>query len=149
MAPRGAPVLVHDVLGEVRAGQDFRRVLADGNATQLVAMALTPGESLGVERHDGVEQVFLVLEGDGIARLGDSPSKARRLSPGDGLIVPGGTRHDIKAGPAGMRLLTLYAPPRHPPGTRHRTRDDAVIGEADRHIGKALVHFLRGMRSDQ
>jgi mannose-6-phosphate isomerase-like protein (cupin superfamily) len=48
--------------------------------------------------------------------------------------VPAGTRHDIRnTGEKRLRLVTIYSPPHHPPGTVHATRGDAMRAEAAGH----------------
>jgi mannose-6-phosphate isomerase-like protein (cupin superfamily) len=44
---------------------DFRRVLYTGKHSQLVLMALKPGEEIGSEVHDTVDQFFRFEEGEG------------------------------------------------------------------------------------
>jgi mannose-6-phosphate isomerase-like protein (cupin superfamily) len=47
----------------------FRRVLFTGKHTQLVVMCLQPGEAIGKEVHNGVDQFFRVEQGGGEVRL--------------------------------------------------------------------------------
>ena len=44
---------------------DFRRVLYTGKNLQLVLMSLKPGEDIGEEVHDNVDQFFRIEEGSG------------------------------------------------------------------------------------
>jgi mannose-6-phosphate isomerase-like protein (cupin superfamily) len=44
--------------------------------------------------------------------------------------VPAGTRHNfINTGDGPLRLVTVYAPPEHPPGTVHQTKEEADAAE--------------------
>ncbi len=45
---------------------DFRRVLYTGHYSQLVLMRLVPGEEIGEETHDDVDQFFRFEEGEGV-----------------------------------------------------------------------------------
>jgi len=46
------------------------------------------------------------------------------------VFVRAGTRHNfVNTGPHQLRLITMYAPPQHPPGTVHQTKEDADAAE--------------------
>lgn len=111
-----------------RENKDFRRVVATGPHAQVVLMCLRPGEAIGAEVHADTDQVFIVAKGRGEAVLAGT---RQPLDKGALLLVPAGTRHDIRnTGEKRLRLVTIYAPPHHPPGTVHATREDAVAAEA-------------------
>ena len=45
---------------------------------------------------------------------------------GDVIFVPAGTWHNvINAGNTPLKLYSIYAPPHHPRGTIHRTKEEA------------------------
>ncbi len=115
------------------ANRDFRRVLFTGKHAQLVVMCLGPGEEIGAEVHDHVDQFFRVEEG--AARFVLKGKEARTVRDGGAVVVPAGTRHNVvnasKRKP--LRLYTIYSPPNHPPGTVHRTRADAEAAERAGH----------------
>jgi mannose-6-phosphate isomerase-like protein (cupin superfamily) len=118
-----------DSVGELaRENKDFRRVVATGPHAQVVLMSLRPGEAIGEEVHEDTDQVFLVAKGSGEAVVAGA---RQPMHKGALLLVPAGTRHDIRnTGEKRLRLVTIYAPPHHPPGTVHATRDDALRAEA-------------------
>ena len=102
---------------------DFRRVLSTGPHAQLVVMSLPAGGEIGEEVHDGVDQVLSIVEGSGEAILDDVPTQ---IGDGDLVLVPAGTKHNIRnVGSADLKLYTVYAPPQHPDGTVHRNRAEA------------------------
>ena len=110
-----------------RESDDFRREVATGEHSQVVVMTLPPGEEIGEEVHEGIDQILLFVEGDCEALVGD---ERRRVRADELVFVPGGTRHNfvnIADGP--LRLVTVYAPPEHPPGTVHRTKAEADAAE--------------------
>ena len=108
--------------------EDFRRVVATGAHSQLVLMCLQPGEAIGEEVHADTDQIFFVAKGEGEAVL---EGASQPLEKGAMLLVPAGMRHDIRnAGDKRLRLVTIYAPPHHPQGTVHHTREDALRAEA-------------------
>ena len=56
-----------DVARMARENEDFRRVLFTTERSQLVLMALEPGEEIGEEVHEGIDQVLAFVEGEGEA----------------------------------------------------------------------------------
>ena len=52
------------------------------------------------------------------------------VGPGEFAFVHAGTRHNVvNVGDEPLRLVTIYAPPHHAPGTVHRTRAEAEAAE--------------------
>jgi mannose-6-phosphate isomerase-like protein (cupin superfamily) len=110
-----------------RDNADFRRVLSTGPHAQLVVMSIPAGEEIGEEVHDDVDQVLSIVGGHGEAVLDDVP---RRIGDGDLVLVPAGTKHNVRnVGNGDLKLYTVYAPPEHPDGTIHRTRAEADAAE--------------------
>jgi len=106
-----------------RDNADFRRVLSTGPHAQLVVMSIAAGGEIGEEVHDDVDQVISIVDGSGEAVLDDVPTQ---IGDGDLVLVPAGTKHNIRnVGSADLKLYTVYAPPQHPDGTVHRTRAEA------------------------
>jgi mannose-6-phosphate isomerase-like protein (cupin superfamily) len=120
---------VADVFAIARRSADFRQVLATTEHTQLVVMTLPPGGEIGEEVHHGIDQTLLVVAGQGRAVLDGEPSP---IGPGHVVVVPAGTRHNIVSGDAEpLRLVTVYGPPDHRPGTVHHTKADADADSGD------------------
>jgi mannose-6-phosphate isomerase-like protein (cupin superfamily) len=121
---------IFDMWKSARDNELFRSVLFTGEHAQVVAMTLCPGESIGEEVHE-VDQLFVLIEGLAAVDVNGARSV---LGPGALVYVPAGCSHDIGAtGSGGLRLLTIYAPPQHAPGTVHRTRDEALAAEELEH----------------
>ena len=103
-----------------RENKHFRRVLDTTPHLQVVLMTIPKGEEIGEEVHHGHDQFFRIEEGKAVAVI---DGKRRVLHDGDAILVPQGTRHNvINAGKGPLKLYTLYAPPRHMPGTVQHTR---------------------------
>jgi len=52
------------------------------------------------------------------------------VGPNDLVFVKAGTRHNfVNSGDRPLRLVTIYAPPEHEPGTLHATKEDADAAE--------------------
>lgn len=116
---------------------NFRTVLFTGSATQLTVMRLAPGEEIGVEMHDHIDQFIRVEEGSARVTFGpskDEVAETHELEDDWAVIIPGGTWHNvINTGVGDLKLYSLYSPPEHPDGTVHVTKADADAAEAAEH----------------
>lgn len=109
----------------------FRQVLYTGKYAQLVVMCLQPGEEIGNEVHDTVDQFFRIEAGE--AKFIFRGAEEHTVGAGDAVIVPAGTYHNVinTSKKAQLKLYTLYSPPNHPDGTIHK--DKAEAEEAEKH----------------
>ena len=115
---------------------NFRRVLFTGARSQLVAMSIPPGESIGAEEHAHVEQTIVVLSGSGEAELG---GKKTKVGAGDVIVVTPGTAHDLlNTGKTQLKVFTTYVPPNHIDGRVHRTKADAARDVEDERFGQKV-----------
>lgn len=119
-------------LGDVKREQqpgDFRRVLYTSPKSQLTAMTLQPGEDIGKETHTDVDQILVLIEGEGECLLGGN----RQPFTGEAVLcVPQGVEHNvINTGKRPMRLATVYAPAHHAAGTVHHTKADAKADKGE------------------
>jgi mannose-6-phosphate isomerase-like protein (cupin superfamily) len=115
---------VTNIEQDTLANEDFRRVLFTGPHTQLVLMTLQPGEDIGRETHEGIDQFIRVESGEGKALLDGTP---HQLGDGSAVVIPAGVEHNIinTSSSTRLRLYTLYSPPEHADGTVHRTKREA------------------------
>ena len=112
-----------DLLDVVLENDYFRRVVETGDHEQVVVMTLKVGEDIGEEVHPTTDQVFIFVDGEGEAVL---DGISRHFDEGDLVFVRAGTRHNIiNRGEMPLRLITIYAPPQHAPGTIHKTKAEA------------------------
>ena len=103
---------------------NFRRVLFTNKHSQVVLMSLPPGEDIGREVHEDVDQVLVFVKGAGRAAVA---GKTHDIRAGDMFVVPAGTEHDfINTGAEALKLFTVYSPPEHPDGVVHSTKADAL-----------------------
>lgn len=122
-----------NILDQTRSNVAFRRVVYTGRRSQLVTMNIAPGDDVGLESHDHVEQLFFVVAGTGQATVDRGVIE---LLPGDVLVVPPGTRHDIiNTGDEPLQLYTVYAPPNHLDMRVHLTHDGARADLEDEAFG--------------
>jgi mannose-6-phosphate isomerase-like protein (cupin superfamily) len=104
---------------------NFRRVLYTGKYSQLVLMNLKPGEEIGEEVHETVDQFFRFEKGEGIVSIDGVKQK---VADGDAVIVPARARHNVMntSKTADLKLYTIYSPPEHKDGTVRKTKADAL-----------------------
>ncbi|NLX09581.1 MAG: cupin domain-containing protein [Chloroflexi bacterium] len=102
----------------------FRKVLFTGPKSQLVLMALRPGEDIGLETHPDIDQFIRVEAGEGLAVI-DGQELA--LEDGTAIVIPAGAEHNVTNVSESelLQLYTVYTPPEHPDGTIHRTKAEA------------------------
>ncbi|HEY3025611.1 MAG TPA: cupin domain-containing protein [Pyrinomonadaceae bacterium] len=87
-------------------------------------MNVLPGEDIGREVHEVVDQVLVFVKGAGEAVVG---RETHDIGPGDMFAVPAGTEHNfINTGDEALKLFTVYSPPEHPDGIVHATKADAL-----------------------
>ena len=110
----------------------FREVLFTASRVQLVVMSLAPGEDIGLETHDDVDQFIRVEGGRGKAILN---GKEHDLEDGSAVVIPAGTQHNIvnSSQSEPLKLYTLYSPPEHPDGTINKTKAEAIEYEKEHH----------------
>ncbi|CAA9406858.1 MAG: Mannose-6-phosphate isomerase [uncultured Pyrinomonadaceae bacterium] len=120
-----------DIVKLAQKNDYFRRVLLTTELSQLVVMSIQPGEDIGEETHDGIDQILSIVSGAGAAMIEGvtSPVKA-----GSVVVVPAGTRHNfVNTGKEPLKLYTVYAPPDHKDDTVHRTKADALTDPNEQH----------------
>jgi mannose-6-phosphate isomerase-like protein (cupin superfamily) len=116
-----------DIVREAWGNEAFRRELLTGVHEQVVVMTIPPGGEIGDEVHPDTDQLLIFVDGNGEAHLAGDVSS---VGPNDLVFVRAGTRHNfVNTGQIPLRLITVYAPPEHPPGTIHQTKDDADAAE--------------------
>ena len=114
---------IDDIQKRTEDNRAFRRVLYTGKHMQLVLMSLQPGEDIGEEIHDDVDQFFRVEKGKGEVFI---DGRTTKVESDTAIIVPAGARHNIRnTGEKPLQLYTLYAPPEHEDGTVRVTKADA------------------------
>jgi mannose-6-phosphate isomerase-like protein (cupin superfamily) len=115
---------------------NFRKVIFTGAKSQLVVMDIPPGDDVGEEVHEHVEQTLFFLSGEGKAVLNgvETPVVA-----GDAVVVTPGTKHNfINTGDVSLKIFTVYDPPNHLEGRVHATHADANADEADENFGHSV-----------
>jgi mannose-6-phosphate isomerase-like protein (cupin superfamily) len=109
---------------------NFRKVLYSAKHSQLVLMALKPGEDIGMEVHPDNDQFFRFEAGKGKCIIDGNEYELR---DGVAVIVPAGAEHNIinTSETEELKLYTIYSPAHHKDGIVRRTKQEAVANEAE------------------
>ncbi len=104
-------------------GSEIRELLADRNSSitkqSLAEARLAPGVSTTPHYHPRTEEIYYILEGTALMRIGD---ETRSVGPGDAIAIPPGMTHQItNSGPDELRFLCCCTP-----GYQH---EDTVLVE--------------------
>lgn len=122
---------IDDIEEKTLNNDNFREVLYTGKHMQLVVMSLKPGEDIGEEVHDSVDQFFRVEQGEAKVLI---DGKEDILKEDMIVIVPAGSLHNvINNSDIDLKLYTIYAPPNHPDGTVHKDKEEADKYEEEHH----------------
>lgn len=106
---------------ETLENTDYRRVIYTAKHSQLVLMNLQPGDEIGEEVHDTIDQFIRVDAGKGKVVLNQTDEYD--IEDGFAVVVPAGTAHNvINTGDTELKLYTIYSPPEHKDGTVHPTK---------------------------
>lgn len=125
-----------NILEATKNNTNFRTVLFTGKKSQLVVMDIKPGEAIGLETHDNVEQTLFFMTGTAKAILDGQESVVKA---GDVVIVTPGTAHNfINTGNETVKVYTIYAPANHIDGRIHVTPADAQADQEDEDFGHAV-----------
>lgn len=113
--------------------KNFRQVLYTGKYCQLVVMCLQPGEEIGNEVHENVDQFFRIEEGKAKFILNGTEEHLARAN--EAVVIPAGTYHNVinASKTLQLKLYTVYSPPNHPDGTIHKNKAEAEAAEKHEH----------------
>jgi mannose-6-phosphate isomerase-like protein (cupin superfamily) len=128
---------VGDIEKATLENDTFRTALFTGEHTQLTVMRLAPGEDIGREAHDGIDQFLRIEQGTARVELGTTEEQideAHDVEDDWAIIIPAGVWHNVvNTGDGELKLYSLYSPPEHPAGTVHRTKAEAEEAEREQH----------------
>lgn len=128
----GNPFVVH-MMRMARQNQNFRTALWTGCHLQMTLMHIPPCGEIGLEVHPETDQFIRVEEGQALVCMGKCKEKLDiqcRLGVGEAVFIPCGMWHNIcNTENCALKLSSIYAPPHHPKGTVHCTREDAERAE--------------------
>ena len=99
--------------------RNYRKAVWTGCHLQMTVMSIPVNSDIGSEIHEDTDQYIRVEQGSAMAKLKNcrGDENCYRLSQGDAVFVPAGTRHNvINIGRTPLKISTIYAPPHHKKG---------------------------------
>ncbi len=116
---------IHNIEEETITNTDFRHVVYTGKHSQLVLMNLKPGEDIGSEVHENIDQFFRFEKGEGKVMIDGVDHEVR---DGSAVVIPAGAQHNVvnTSTTDDLKLYTIYSPAEHKDGTVHPTKTEAV-----------------------
>lgn len=129
----GPSPLVINIEKATEVNDNFRTALWTGTHLQATLMSINVGEDIGFESHPNVDQFIRIQQGYGLVKMGPSKDNIqiqRDVDDDFAIFIPAGTWHNlINKGNIPLKLYSIYAPPNHPKGTIHKTKEDSEAAE--------------------
>lgn len=115
------------------ANNYYRQALWTGESLQVTLMSINVGDDIGLEVHPLNDQFLRIEQGSGLLQMGDSKDQLnfqQEVFDDYAIMIPAGKWHNvINTGTKPMKLYAIYAPPEHPFGTIHETKEIAEAAE--------------------
>jgi mannose-6-phosphate isomerase-like protein (cupin superfamily) len=112
---------------------NYRTTMWTGGNLQVTLMSIAPGSDIGLEVHDTHDQFLRIEQGSADVVMGPNQNELMtwQAFDGDAVIVPAGSWHNLTCvGVEELKVYSIYAPPQHPHGTIHVTKEEAEAAEA-------------------
>ena len=113
----------------------FRNVLWTGDHLQATLMCIPVGGDIGLEIHRNHDQFIRLEQGQGVVKIGDRKERLDfqvHVSNDYAIFIPAGKWHNIvNTSYVPLKLYSIYAPPEHPRGTVHATKENAEAAEGN------------------
>nr|WP_318246519.1 cupin domain-containing protein [Alkalihalobacillus algicola] len=126
----GPKPFVVDINEATLKNNTFRTALWTGEYLQITLMSIGVGEDIGLEMHPNLDQFIRLEQGQGLVQMGMTKDNLPFEVPvydDYAIVIPAGTWHNLtNTGKEPIKLYSIYAPPNHPFGTVHRTKEEAM-----------------------
>ena len=125
----GPEPLVININEATKQNDNFRTALWTGQYLQVTLMNIEVGECIGLEMHPDVDQFIRIEQGTGLVQMGHNKNYLNfemKVTDDFAIIIPAGKWHNLtNIGNVPIKLYSIYAPPQHPKGTVHKTKEEA------------------------
>lgn len=118
---------------EVCSNTYFRKSIWTGDFLQVTVMSIPAGGEIGLEIHEGLDQFIRIEYGVASVYMGKTKQDVKFVGNANSnyaVLIPSGTWHNIiNEQTSPLKVYSIYAPPKHPIGTIHKTKFDADLAE--------------------
>ena len=129
----GNQAVLINIHKQTLANQNFRKAIWTGDYLQVTVMSIPAGGEIGVEIHDDVDQLIRVEYGVGSVYMGKTKQDIKFVGNANSnyaILIPAGTLHNlINHQNVPLKIYSVYAPPKHPIGTIHKTKFESDLAE--------------------
>jgi mannose-6-phosphate isomerase-like protein (cupin superfamily)/rubrerythrin len=112
---------------------NYRTALWTGKNLQVTLMSINVGDDIGLEVHPKTDQFIRIEEGEALVQMGDSKEQLDfevKAYDDYAIMIPAGKWHNVvNTGNVPLKVYAIYAPPEHPFGTIHETKEIAMGAE--------------------
>ncbi|WP_368505284.1 cupin domain-containing protein [Alkalihalophilus sp. As8PL] len=133
----GPEPFIIDIEEVTKENTNYRTALWTGEHLQITLMSIEVGGDIGLETHPNLDQFIRIEEGQGLVQMGDAPDNLyiqQEVFDDYVIVIPAGKWHNLtNTGDTPIKLYSIYAPPEHPFGTVHETKEIAMAAEEDHH----------------
>lgn len=109
----------------------YRQAIWTGEHLQVTVMCIPPGGEIGLEVHSDIDQFIRIQSGIASVYMGESKQDVKFIRNANfdyAVLIPAGTWHNlINNQRVPLKVYSIYAPPKHPKGTIHKTKLDADL----------------------
>jgi len=128
MTDHGPKPYVVNIEEATLQNENYRSTVWSGNHLQLTVMSIPVGDDIGLEVHPENDQFLRLEQGRGRVQMGkteDNLDYDKEVEDDWVIFVPAGMWHNVtNIGDEPMKIYAIYAPPHHPHGTEHLTKED-------------------------
>ncbi|MDH4616207.1 cupin domain-containing protein [Brevibacillus sp. AY1] len=129
----GPTPFVVNIEQAAKQNNNYRTALWTGKHMQVTLMSIPVGDDIGLEVHPTTDQFIRIEEGQGLVQMGDSKNHLdfQQMAYDDyAIMIPAGKWHNVtNTGNKPLKVYVIYAPPHHPFGTVHQTKEMAQAAE--------------------
>ena len=133
MRDYGPEPFVVNIEEVTKQNNTYRTALWTGSHLQVTLMSIKVGGDIGLEVHPHLDQFIRIEEGQGLVKMGNRKDKLdfqRNVYDDFAFIIPARKWHNlVNTGNKPLKLYSIYAPPQHPRGTVHETKEIAEAAE--------------------
>lgn len=129
----GPEPMITNIDRMTKINSNYRTALWTGDHLQVTLMCIPVGGSIGLEMHEDTDQFIRIEDGYALVKMGkckDNLDCQQRVNGNFAFVIPACTWHNIvNIGRTPLKLYSIYAAPKHPFGTVHRTKEEAECTE--------------------